>query len=274
MPTIAALVTVYHGTDPVELQRALDSLAAQTVPADDILIVLDGPVSEGTDGVVRGFVDKQKNARFLRLPENVGSGRASQAGIEAIETDFVLRLDADDVAKPERIEKQAIFLQAHPEVAVVGSAVEEFERSPGDSGKIRRLPENPRNYAKWNSPLNHPSVMMRRTAVLASGGYRDVHYMEDYDLFTRLLRDGWQLHNLADPLTYFKVDDAQFARRTGKEMFAVERQMQRNLVEYGIVSRPRAVFNFLLRSAYRLMPSHLLKRAYSVLFHSKESEAE
>lgn len=267
MSTIAALITAYHGTDPADLKRALDSIAGQTRPADDIVIVLDGPVAEGVEVVVRSFVDKQKNARFLRLPENVGSGRASQAGLETIDAEFVARLDSDDVAKPERFEKQAVFLNEHPDVAAVGTAVEEFAREPGDSGTIRALPEDPSRYARMNSPLNNPSVMMRTAAIKRAGGYHDVHFMEDYDLFARLLRDGWRLHNLPEPLTYFQVDDAQFARRTGREMFASERHMQRNLVRYGIVSKPRAVLNFSLRSAYRLLPTGLLKRAYGVLFH-------
>lgn len=264
--TIAALITAYHGTDPAELKRALASIAGQTRPADDIVIVLDGPVVEGVEAGVREFVDKQKNARFLRLAENCGSGPASQAGLETIKADFVARLDADDVAKSERFEKQAIFLQAHPEVAAVGTAVEEFEREPGDSGKIRSLPEDPRKYAKWNSPLNNPSVMVRTAAVKGVGGYRDVHHMEDYDLFARLLGKGWELRNMQEPLTYFKVDQAQFARRT-RNMFAAERQMQRNLVEYGLISKPRSYVNLALRSAYRALPAGLLARVYSVLFH-------
>lgn len=267
MTSIAALITAYHGTEADDFQRALDSLAAQTLPATDILIVLDGPVSDGVDEVVRGFVEKQKIARFLRLEENLGSGPASQAGLELIDAEFTARLDSDDVAKAERFAVQAEFLRAHPEVAAVGTAVEEFERVPGDSGKIRSLPEDPKRYARINSPLNNPSVMMRTAAVKQVGGYRDVHFMEDYDLWARLIAAGWELRNLPEPLTYFQMTDSQFARRTGKEMFAAERHMQHNLVKYGIVGKPRAMFNLTVRSLYRALPRNLLRRAYNVLFH-------
>ncbi|WJY96626.1 glycosyltransferase [Corynebacterium fournieri] len=265
MATITALVTVYHGTDADDLARALDSLRAQTRPADELVIVADGPVSEA----VRRVVDKQK-ARVLWLPENLGAGPASQAGLTTIDSDYTARLDSDDAAKPERFARQLEYLEAHPDVGALGTAVEEFAREPGDTGNVRALPENPHTYAKMNSPVNNPSVMLRTRAVKEVGGYHDVHFMEDYDLYARLIAGGWQVRNLQEALTDFQVTDAQFSRRTGRDMFAAEAQMQRNLVAYGLIGRPRAVFNLAARSAYRALPTGLLRRVYAALFHRGE----
>lgn len=80
--------------------------------------------------------------------------------------------------------------------------------------------------------------MMRTDAVRRAGGYRDVHHMEDYDLFARALATGAHLHNLPEALTYFRVDDAQFDRRTGRDMLAAEARMQSNLVSYGMIGKP------------------------------------
>ena len=173
MARITALVTVYHGTDAHDLERALDSLRAQTRPVDELVIVADGPVSEG----VREVVEKQ-DARVIWLPENVGAGPASQAGLATIDSEYTARLDSDDAAKPERFARQLEYLEAHPEVAALGSAVEEFAHTPGDTGKVRALPENPHAYAKMNSPVNNPSVMLRTRAVKEVGGYKDVHFMD------------------------------------------------------------------------------------------------
>lgn len=181
MATITALVTVYHGTDEHDLVRALDSLQAQTRTTDELVIVADGPVSEG----VRRVVERQ-DARVIWLPENVGAGPASQAGLATIDSDYTARLDSDDAAKPERFARQLEYLEAHPEVGALGTAVEEFAETPGDTGKVRALPEDPHAYAKMNSPVNNPSVMLRTRAVKEVGGYRDVHFMEDYDLYARL----------------------------------------------------------------------------------------
>ena len=262
MPTLAALITAYHRTDAAEFSTALHSLLAQTRPADDLVVVLDGPVADA----VRHAAE-EAGARIIALPNNVGSGPASQAGLETITADYVARLDSDDAAKPERFAAQLAFLEAHPAVGALGTAVEEFAEVPGDREAVRALPEDPSDYVKMNSPINNPSVMLRTAAVQEVGGYQDVHFMEDYDLYARLVAAGWQLRNLPEALTYFRVTPEQFSRRTGRDMFAAEAQMQRRLVRYGLISRPRAAANFVIRSVYRLLPHRLLTRVYALLFH-------
>ena len=269
MTTLSALITVYHRIEPAHLREALESLARQTRLADEIVIVADGPLTPELDAVVEGFVADRGDARVVKLAENQGAGPASQAGLETIHSEWVARLDADDVAHPERFERQLGYAEAHPEVDVIGTAVAEFQDSTETHGEVRSLPgshEEIAKYAKMNSPVNNPSVMMRTEAVDQVGGYRDVHHMEDYDLYARLLAGGYRFVNLPEPLTFFRVDDAQFSRRT-KGMFAAEQAMQRNLIAYGLISRPRAWFNIAARTAYRALPKALLRRVYARLFH-------
>lgn len=270
MSTLSALVTVYHRIKPAELSAALDSLLAQTRRADEVVIVQDGPIGADLAAVIATFVDSYPGARTVVLSRNQGAGPASQAGLNTIETEFLARLDADDIAYPERFEKQLDFMMAHPTVAVLGTALSEFHDSPDNVVAVRRLPETHEQLAKYtliNSPINNPSVMLRTAAVKKVGGYKNVHHMEDYDLYARLLAGGFRFHNLQEPLTYFRTSDDVFRRRTGKGMFAAERQMQRNLVNYGLVSRPRALMNLYVRSAYRLLPARTLKAVYGKLFH-------
>ena len=275
MVTVSALMSIYRGTPAGELRAALDSLLAQTRPADEIVLVYDGPVSGEVSEVVRGYVDKHGTlVRVVELPNNRGLGPALQAGLETITSDYVLRLDTDDIAYPERLGRQLEFMEAHPEVAALGTAVTEFqdESELGDpaSLRVRALPTTHAEiarYARINSPLNHPSVMLRTADVAAAGGYRGVHFMEDYDLWARLIAAGRRLQNLPEPLTHFRVSPAQFERRTGREMFAAEREMQANLVSYGLVSPWRARANLVARTAYRLLPKSLLTRVYAKLFH-------
>ena len=107
----------------------------------------------------------------------------------------------------------------------------------------------------------------RTAAVKAVGGYQHVQFMEDYDLWARLIAAGHTLANLSAPLTYFRVSDDQLRRRSSAQTRQAERVMQRNLVAYGLVSRPRAVLNLAARNAYRALPMGLTKRVYSRLFH-------
>ncbi|AWB82900.1 glycosyltransferase [Corynebacterium yudongzhengii] len=270
MPTLSVLISSYHGNDPVQLSAALSSLIAQTRPADEIVIVIDGPIPDRLRQVIDGFCASEPSARTVELETNQGLGPACQAGLETISSDFIARLDADDIAYPERFATQLEAFARDPDLDVCGTAVAEFQKHPGDGDNVRRMPESHEEILKYlriNTPVNHPSVMMRTDAVRAAGGYRDVHFMEDYDLWARLATGGYRFVNLPEPLTYFRVSDEQFGRRTGKEMFAADAQMQRNLVHYGLISQPRAVLNMLVRSAYRLLPAPLLRRVYSRLFH-------
>lgn len=271
--SVTALMSIYARTQPAELRAALDSLVAQSLPAERIIVVIDGPVPDS----LRSPIDEYPSVLPHPLEENQGLGAALAAGMEQVDTEFVARLDSDDIAFPQRFEKQVEFLRAHPDVAVVGTAVQEFDddtfRDTGQLesslGEIRRLPEDPSGYAKINSPLNHPSVMMRTADVREVGGYRHLPFIEDYDLWARLLAAGKQLRNMEEPLTYFRVSDAQLARRTDKKMLASEIQLQKNLASYGLVSRPRAVVNFVVRTVYRMLPAGLLRKVNGMLFHRK-----
>ena len=109
--------------------------------------------------------------------------------------------------------------------------------------------------------------MFRTEAVKSVGGYQHVPFMEDYDLWARLIADGHELANLEEPLTYFRVSEDQMRRRATSETRRAERTMQANLVSYGLVSRPRAAFNLAARNLYRALPIGLTKRVYALLFH-------
>ncbi|WPF66360.1 MULTISPECIES: glycosyltransferase [unclassified Corynebacterium] len=272
MPTLGVFALLYHGSVPDQVRASLESLAAQTHRADHIAIIQDGPVSPQLTQVIEEFAAEHSEATIVRLPANVGGALASAAGVEALSDDLIARLDTDDIAAPQRFEKQYAFLDRHPEIDILGTAVAEFEHSPDQVTAIRSLPERHEEiarYAKMRSPINHPSVMMRARAVHKAGNYREVHFMEDYDLFARALATGARFHNLPEPLTYFRVSAAQFQRRTSREMLAVERRMQRNLVSYGLISKPRSWFNLVARNTYRLLPPALLRRAHAWLFHRK-----
>ena len=260
---------MYAGTVAAQLSQALDSIDAQTRPPEQVLLVADGPISEAVDTVLSGYAAAHTGVTVLRFPDNRGSGPASNAALPHVTGDYLARLDSDDIAAPQRLEKQLAFLSAHPEIAVCGTAVAEFTEDPSDASTRRALPADHADivaYARWNSPVNNPSATMRTAAVRAVGGYRDVHFMEDYDLWARLIAADYHFANLPEALTYFRVSPAQFDRRTAG-MFRAEWHMQTNLVHYGLIGWPRALINLGVRSAYRLLPRRLLTRVYAVLFH-------
>lgn len=300
-PTVSALVTVYHRISPADLTWSLGSLLHQTQPAEQVVIVADGPLgSTELQSIIDGFIAEYatatgQRAQLVCLPDNQGSAVASNAGLAVCTEEFIARLDADDIAAPERFEKQRAFLAQHPDVDVLGTAVAEFGEEelasiyqvrPGELNidvdrlaelrtTTRTLPRTHEEIARYisiNSPINHPSSIIRRSALATIDGYQHVYFMEDYDLWARLLTAGFHLHNLDEALTYFRFTDSTFNRRTGAEMFRAERKMQARLRQYGLISAPRSMVNLIIRSAYRALPKPALRRAYRILFQRTSHE--
>lgn len=270
-PTIdqlTVLMTVYHRVKPGQLDAALQSLWEQTRPAAKVVLVIDGPIDHGLEETVVKHCKAHPELTVRRLPENRGSGVASQAGLELVDTEWLARLDADDIAREDRFEVQWEAIEADPELDVLGSALAEFEGSPNNIVRVRRLPEKHEDlveYTKMNSPVNNPSAMLRMAKVREVGGYREIRLMEDYDLYARLVAAGAKFANLSEPLVYFRAD-GMFDRRTSHSIYRDELRIQRTLREVGLVTWPRAVFNLIARTAFRLLPTELMSRAYRRLF--------
>jgi glycosyltransferase involved in cell wall biosynthesis len=201
------LVPVYDGDRPDYLHRAFRSAVHdQTVRPDQVIIVRDGPVrAELAECLDELRETSPVPVTFVPLPRNGGLGPALDRGLAASQHDVVARMDADDVAMPHRFE---VELPLMADADIVGSGLLEFS---GDTDEIvgQRVPptgaEKIARYARMHDPFNHPTVMYRRRAVLAAGGYGDLKLMEDYALFARMLQNGARAVNVAEPLVYYRV---------------------------------------------------------------------
>jgi hypothetical protein len=126
---------------------------------------------------------------------------------------------------------------------------------PTDSAQIHR-------YARMHDPFNHPTVVYRRTAVLAAGGYGDLPLMEDYALFARMLQNGARAVNVAEPLVYYRVGESSFKRRGGTDLLRSELRLQREFRRQGFTSPPEYVRNVLVRGGYRMIPWRFRRAVY------------
>jgi glycosyltransferase involved in cell wall biosynthesis len=265
----SVVMAVYHRVEPEHFERAVESMFSQTLPADEIIVVEDGPLGAELLAVLDRFEDRDVPLVRVALPENRGSAIAAQAGVEVARHPWIVRMDADDISVPHRLETQMAVVRAGG-VDVVGSSMSEFDGDESTVIGTRSLPlehDAIARYAKLNSPVNNPTAVIRRAHLEAVGGYRPVPFMEDYDVFARLLARGSVFRNLAEPLVLFRAGEAMFSRRAAPGMFRAERLMQRNLVAYRLVSRPRSWANLLARSAFRALPRQSLRRTYRALFY-------
>ena len=113
-------------------------------------------------------------------------------------------MDADDISMPDRFQVQIEFMIQNPNISVLGTNVCEFYKEPGDLNNYKHVPLNHKeitSYSKYRNPLNHPSVVFRKRHVFESGSYQNMPFFEDYFLWVRMLKRGYQFQNLNESVS-------------------------------------------------------------------------
>ncbi len=217
MEKYSVLMSLYKKEHSDYFRQALDSMIHQTVKPDEIVLVEDGELTEELYSVI----DEYKEYLKIVINEtNKGLGLALNIGLKECQNELVARMDTDDISKPNRCEKLLKRFEEKPELAIVGSHIEEFV---GNKEKIiseRRVPlssDKIYDYNKRRSAFNHPAVMYRKSAVLAVGGYSDLKRNQDIDLFGRMLFEGYKAENIDESLLWFRSSDELAKRRKSWE---------------------------------------------------------
>ena len=190
-PTFSVLMATYVNERPERLARSFESMFSQTLPPDQMVLTVDGPIGVDQEAVITQYQSDQriKDVRIVRLTKNVGLGPALNAGLEHCTGDWIMRMDSDDESLPDRAQVQMDYVLAHPDVDLVfGWSEEFFDDSP--ETRIKDAPEDHDAIVqklKWRNTLVHPCAMIRATTLRSVGGYRSTfHLLEDWDLWVRL----------------------------------------------------------------------------------------
>ena len=217
----SVLMSLYIKEKPEYLRLAIQSMVNQTYTPDEIVIVKDGTMTEELESVLNEFSKNYPDLfTIVGYEKNRGLGLALNYGLEHCRNEFIARMDTDDISKPERCEKQLKVFETNPELAIVGSFVDEFYSSPEEIVSVRAVPEKHNdiyNFAKKRSAFNHPAVMYRKSKVLENGGYADLRRNQDVDLFGRMLFSGCKAENIGESLLFFRSNDALAKRRKSWE---------------------------------------------------------
>ncbi|MFL6062018.1 MAG: glycosyltransferase [Marmoricola sp.] len=270
------LISTYGRDDPGHLRLAFESsVTDQTRQPAEVVLVQDGPVPAELAATIADIVASSPvPVRHLELADNIGLGPALDAGLAASSHEIVARMDADDVSMPERFERQLPLIEAGADI--VGSGLVEFGEDVDDVVGRRTPPveaDEIRRVIRFRDPFNHPTVVYRRSAVLAAGGYTDMALLEDYLLFTRMVEGGAVPGNLAEPLVYYRVGAGAYARRGGTDLLRSELRLQRRFRQLGITTRTEYLRNVAVRGGYRLVPEGVRKVAYRRLLANRSGPA-
>jgi len=265
LPAFSVLMSVYSKEQPEHLAGALASVFDQTLVPDEVLLVKDGPLTAALEAVIADAAVRHGKVRVIALERNVGLGAALNAGLQHCRNELVARMDSDDLCVPERFELQIPLFASDPRIAVIGGWISEFEHDPRQIQSVRSLPERHEDIArlaKTRCPVNHPTVVFRKTAIQAVGGYNAKHLQEDYYLWARLMLAGHRFHNVQAPLVLMRTGEGLFDRRGGLRYAKAEMKLFADLYGLGFVTLPQLVFNVASRIVVRLMPTTLRRRLY------------
>ena len=204
-PAISVILPVYN--TEAYVREAVESILAQTFTDFECIIINDGS-TDGSGAILCDLATQDTRIVLVERP-NDGLVSALNEGIERARADLIARMDADDVSMPERFALQHARMVQEPELAVLGSFFNIIDINSKFVQLYKFLPLIPTKAARFvehRCPVHHPTVMMRRDAVLKAGGYRKAFsHAEDYDLWLRMSELGYGFANLPQPLLNYRV---------------------------------------------------------------------
>lgn len=204
MPEVSVILPVYNGE--AYLREAIDSVLAQTFTDFELIIVDDGS-TDGSADIIASYKDAR--IRYIRNEQNKGLIFSLNSAIDTAQGNFVARMDSDDIALAQRFEKQLSYLKAH-ETTVLATRVKLIDAC---GEPLPDWPEERENisfkqikkFLPKDNCIAHPSVM-GRTEVFKKYQYRyNQKYSEDYDLWLRLVADGFRIEKLPEPLLLYRI---------------------------------------------------------------------
>lgn len=264
----SVLLSIYYKETPRFLQQCFISILNQTLQPNEIILVKDGPITNDLESVITEYASLMPMLKIIPLTENQGLGKALNEGLKHCSYDLVARMDTDDICKPQRFEKQINIFRNHPETDVVGSWVDEFTNTPDNILSTRKLPEEQEEiyvYGQNRNPINHPTVMFRKSKVMSAGGYLHFPLFEDYYLWVRMLLNGAKFYNIQESLLYFRASEDMFKRRGGFSYAKTEVKFLWKIHTLGYVSLLSTLKNIIIRFSIRVMPNSIRSWAYKRL---------
>jgi len=260
---------VYAGDKHIWVEQAVNSLIEQTYKNHLIVIVIDGDIP---DEILTYLVDisrRSKNILLVRSYTNRGLSSCmnfvvdwSLANVKSAQ--YFLRMDADDISNPHRLERQIAFLEKHPKISILGSGLYEINEQ-GEKVGQRKLPQKHSEIIRFlpkRCSINHPTVAVCVTVFEQGFRYREnLMNTQDYFFWADLAAAGFRFANLSDKLLKFRrVNDFYKRRGLSKSVneFKARFYTMKVLHKYSIGNIVYAITVLVLR----LMPASIVKVAY------------
>jgi len=266
-------MSIYYKENTQYFERAMRSIwNEQTIRPNEIVLVEDGPLTiELYQSIVSWKEELGDFFKTIQIKKNIGLGGALNVGLKYCSYELVARMDADDIAAPVRFENQLKIFE-DDSVDVCGSWAGEFSENENLVIAYRKLPERHKDivlFAKMRSPINHPTVMYKKSAVQNAGGYKNMMWFEDYYLWGRMILSGSEFYNIQESIVSMRAGYGQLERRSGFKYAIAEFKLRKEFFNIGFISIYNFIFYTPIRFIIRILPKVLFLQAYKLLRHGR-----
>lgn len=208
---ITVLMSVYN--DSKYLDECIKSILTQTYDNFTFLIFDDASTDESPI-ILQKYAELDNRVKIIFNKENKGLSYNLARGVELADTDWIARMDADDIAFSHRLETQLKYVEENPEVDILGSYTLDINEM-SEEIEIRKMPISHERISKliWSCPLVHPTVIYKKSSIVNAGSYnKELRRRQDYELWFRCLSKGMRFSNIDEPLLYYRNTDEYYKK--------------------------------------------------------------
>jgi glycosyltransferase involved in cell wall biosynthesis len=262
VPKVSVLMPVYNGGK--FLAPAIESILKQSLPDLKLIVINDGSKDQ-SDAVVRAYAERDCRIRYFSR-ENRGLIFTLNEGLGYCTGKYVARMDADDIALPDRLKQQFEFMEGNPEVLVCGTSVRKIDEHGNPVGALTMPDEirKVRAYALFRCPLMHPTTFFRNHGALSyDPAYR---HSEDYELWMRLLASGESIVNLKTVGLLYRETDGNITSQNAVLMKEMSYQIRKEYLQ--------RTFSLELPRRQLLGFCNVVHRQFSPIGEGEPSEAD
>ena len=272
MKQFSVLISIYKKENPQWLREALDSVFAQTLQPNEIVLVEDGPLTPELYEVIDEYQSKYPIFNIVKNEKNLGLGLALRKGVEASKTEFLMRMDTDDIMPPYRFEHQMKKIEEGYDVVSCWSQL--FMGLFDNVISVKTRPENHEDIVKLahkRSPICHAGTLFRKSALLKAGNYQHCKLYEDYHLVVRLIMSGAKFYNMQEVLYYVRTTPEQMNRRSGFDYLKTELSFFKEFKKMGFFTTKDYLVNSAMRVVVRLMPNIVRQKMLTKIWNHKNN---
>ncbi len=256
---LTVVVPIYSKTTVKNFSKCLKSILHSSALPKEILICIDGPISENLKSLLTKH--KSKYIKFFTIRKNIGLGKLLSRAIPKCKFSLIARLDSDECASSKRFEIQYKEFKKKKNLALLGGYSAEISKKNIFLKKVPLDFSEIIAYSKFRNPFNHSTVMFKKKEVLNVGGYKHQPFFEDYLLWVKLIKKNNYMLNIPKVFSYTKIDLEFYRRRKGKEYYKHYIHFNKKIYKLGHLYLYQMIINIIIRLSV-FLPLNLLRFMY------------